>query len=205
MTYITRCNYLEEPHPFDVYIPKNCRFLLLGTFPAKKKDRRFNFFYPSGRNRFWEVMAKVSGLTPSVFTDPGAAMERKSILDKLGLGLADLGKKVLRQGDSSMDINIFPVEFQDIFGLIEDHPTITHIVLTSKGKGNSATGWFRAYCKLNGLAVKINNKIAYPHQLKLKIANRQIIIVVLPSTSSACPYSTEDLIAFYRDLLLQDS
>lgn len=205
MTYITLCNYLHETHPFETYIPENCRVLTLGTFPAKKKDRRFSFFYPSARNRFWEVMGKVSGIAVNAFEDPMAARERKHILDKLELGLADLGKRVLRQGDSSMDINIFPIDFQDIFALIDRHPSIKYLVLTSKSKGNSATDWFKAYCKLNSVNFKIDKKAPYPHKIELKTANRTITVVVLPSTSTACPYSTDELIAYYSDLLLHSS
>ncbi|WP_367866916.1 hypothetical protein [Pedobacter sp. WC2423] len=201
MNFNTNCAFKEEPHPFDVYITKKCRFLILGTFPAKPKDRRFTFFYPSGRNRFWEVMSIVSGITINSFTDPLARHEREIILDKLNVGLADMGSRVLRQADSSMDINIFPIEFQDIFRILEKHPGITHLILTSKGKGNSAYDWFKSYCKLNRMNFTLE-KGAYPMQKDLILVdNRKVKVVLLPSTSNICRYSTPELVQFYRDLL----
>ncbi len=44
-----------------------------------------------------------------------AIKERKQILDKLKLAITDIGAKVLRQNNSSLDSNLFPITSGKIF------------------------------------------------------------------------------------------
>ena len=45
-------------HPFPPVVDKDCRILILGSFPSVK-SREDGFFYGHPQNRFWKVLASV--------------------------------------------------------------------------------------------------------------------------------------------------
>lgn len=47
-------------HPFPPVVDKNCRILILGSFPSVK-SRENGFFYGHPQNRFWRMLAAVYG------------------------------------------------------------------------------------------------------------------------------------------------
>ena len=47
-------------HPFPPVVDKDCRTLILGSFPSVK-SREDGFFYGHPQNRFWKVLASVFG------------------------------------------------------------------------------------------------------------------------------------------------
>ncbi|HUW21608.1 MAG TPA: hypothetical protein VMW41_02960 [Candidatus Bathyarchaeia archaeon] len=50
-----------ETHPFEFFAPPNAKFLLLGSFTAKRKanDSAYDWFYSSKRNQFWPILERV--------------------------------------------------------------------------------------------------------------------------------------------------
>ena len=160
MTFITKNIYEKEKLPWSEYIPENADKIILGTFPTKKDKRDFEFFYPNKNNKFWKVLANISNCNLTDFNANSsgrelAIRERKHILNKLKLAITDIGAIILRQNNSSLDSNLFPIEFTDIFQIIQSNPSIKRIILTSSTKGNSVLSWFEAYCKLNNIILKI--------------------------------------------------
>ncbi len=55
---------MSEPqnivHPFAPLYDKNCKILVLGSFPSVK-SREQNFFYGHPQNRFWRLVAMLFG------------------------------------------------------------------------------------------------------------------------------------------------
>jgi G:T/U-mismatch repair DNA glycosylase len=201
MPYHTLSTYREEQHPWPPYIPGNADKLLLGTFPTVADNHRFEFFYPSPKNRFWPIMSQLAGHQLLHFQGEAAADERRSILDKLGLGVTDIGFRVLRQNESALDHNLFPLEFCNIFRLAGEHPGIRKIILTSSGKGNSVLSWFSAYCELNGIDLQ-HSKEDIPWETTIFLGDRALTVAVAYSTSTT--YRSRDLpymIAHYRRVL----
>src|SRR5882672_1294497 len=102
--------YKEEKHPWPPFIPKHATKLLLGTFPTREENRKtYNFFYPNVSNRFWQTLSHVAMKKPlQYFKGDLAIEERKNILIKLEMGIADMGHQVLRQNNTSLDQHLFP-------------------------------------------------------------------------------------------------
>ncbi|WP_462265872.1 uracil-DNA glycosylase family protein [Mucilaginibacter sp.] len=109
--YKTEALFHLEPLPFDTYIPENADKLILGTFPTKESLRKYKFFYPNTSNNFWRILAGLLGKDLQFLKGDDAVYERQGILDKLCLAISDMGKTIYRQNESSLDANIFPVEF----------------------------------------------------------------------------------------------
>ena len=42
-----------EAHPFEPFLPKNARLLMLGTFPPSEKRWSVRFYYPNFINDMW--------------------------------------------------------------------------------------------------------------------------------------------------------
>lgn len=201
LAYHVLCNYVEEQHPWPPYIPEGATKLLLGTFPTANDNRRFEFYYPSPKNRFWAVISSLAEKNLEHFTSDRAISERQEILKDLKLAISDMGQRILRQQDSALDHNLFPLEFCDVFALIEANTNLNTIILTSSGKGNSALSWFSAYCELNFIQLaKRDEKI--PWETFIQIGSRKVKVVVAYSTSSSYwKLNVSELIEHYRPII----
>jgi len=199
--------YEKEYLPWSEYIPSNANKLILGTFPTREARRHFEFFYPNKQNRFWKVLANLAKVSLSDFdsSESGkilAIAERKKILNALRLGITDMGAIVLRQNSSSLDTNLFPLEFSDIFKLLEVNRLIDTIILTSSTGGNSVLSWFKAYCKINNVDLKIRKKGGCPKESQIMFEDREIRIVVVWSSSSASVKKEVELTEQYKKFLI---
>lgn len=207
MKYKTLNPHKEEPLPWPEYIPDNADKLILGTFPTKKENRDFDFFYPNKNNKFWKVLARIANFKLTDFkpNEAGqqlAVRERKQILDTLKLAITDIGAKVLRRNNSSLDSNLFPIEFSDIFSIISKHPTIKTIILTSSSSNNSVLSWFATYCDINNITLKVDKKKKeFPITTEISVDNKKIKIAIVHSTSGAAGKTEDFLVSQYRSVI----
>lgn len=207
MKYKTLNPYKEEPLPWEEYIPDNADKLILGTFPTKKDNRDFEFFYPNKNNKFWKVLARIADRKLTDFENNDAdkllaIKERKQILDKLKLAITDIGAKVLRQNNSSLDSNLFPIEFTDVFSIIKDRPKIKTIILTSSSNGNSVLSWFALYCSINNINLQVDKKKkTFPITTEIKVDDKTIKIVIVYSTSGAAGKTEDFLVEQYSNVI----
>ena len=111
-------------HPFDPYINKESRFLILGTFPSVK-SRENNFYYSHKRNRFFPILC-------SIYNEPLplSIEDKKKLLDKYHIALYDViySCDIVNSDDSSIK-NVIPI---DIATLLKEYPSITKIGITGK-------------------------------------------------------------------------
>lgn len=204
MSYKILNEYKEESHPWEPFIPQNADKLILGTFPTTDKCRgAYEFFYPNPNNDFWRVIFEVAGKKLDDFLQAEPIDTRKQILSYLKLGIADIGKRVLRQKDSSKDDNLFPIEYTDIFSLLETNPEIKKIIITSSSGANSVLSWFHHYCIINGHTFNIP-KGKLPITTKLLFNNLEIKIDIISSPSRLSPIKGDKLFEMYRTVILND-
>jgi G:T/U-mismatch repair DNA glycosylase len=199
--FVTQAKYERETLPWPEYIPTGATKLLLGTFPTKKSNRSFEFFYPNKSNRFWKTLSIIADLPLTQFLGDEAVDERKKILEKLRLGICDTGHKILRQKESSLDGNLFPVEFTNVFPILEKCKTIQTVILTSSTKGNSALSWFEAYCELNGIKLLVP-KGPLPRSSEIEIVGKLIKVIAVNSPSRAATVNDKALVKMYSEVLI---
>lgn len=205
MEYRTRINYSIETLPWAAYVPIGSTHLILGTFPSQEAKRKIDFYYPNPANRFWNVMANLAEYQLQYFEGKEAVHERLAILDKLRVGLSSMGKKIIRIGDSSLDNAIHAVEYLDVFSLLEDHPTLHTLVLTSSSGKSSTLAWFRNYLLLNGVKLALPKKIILPFETQMIFKNRVIRILIVNSTSGISSKSFDYLLEQYDKALEHSS
>ena len=88
-----------ETHPFGDYIPKNARYLLLGSFTTKPQND-YVWFYANGRNHFWPIMEEVYNRKLS------RKKQQQKLFADLGMALADIIYSCERRNNSNLDNNL---------------------------------------------------------------------------------------------------
>jgi G:T/U-mismatch repair DNA glycosylase len=189
----------EETHPFKLYTPANSKILIVGTFPPTKKNWSYEFFYPNRQNLFWKVMAQIAGRHPQHFSGAEAVEERKEILTSLNVAITDMGLRVSRNGESSLDENLNAIEYMDILEILDHNPLIHKIIFTSSSGKVSASRWFLNYLKQKDILHKFPKGLKPLHSV-FNYNGRSIKLVILysPSRRAANRISPDKLTAMYR-------
>jgi TDG/mug DNA glycosylase family protein len=85
-------------HPFAPVYDRQCRILILGSFPSVK-SREYGFYYGHPQNRFWKVLARLLEC-PEPVTIP----EKKNLLLSHHIALWDVLKSCDIQGSADASI-----------------------------------------------------------------------------------------------------
>ncbi|MDR1610376.1 MAG: hypothetical protein LBS08_02575 [Candidatus Symbiothrix sp.] len=173
----------EEIHPWNWYVPAGAKSIIIGTFPPTLRNWSYDFFYPNKNNYFWRIMARIAGKPLQYFSGEKAVEERKNILNRLRVGVSDMGKIIRRTDGSSSDENLEIVEYMDIFEILEENPSLRKIIFTSSAGKSSAIGWFKSYLALHDIDFRIP-KGKRPLRTSVQIAAKDVEIVLLYSTSA---------------------
>jgi G:T/U-mismatch repair DNA glycosylase len=195
---------LTEIHPWNYYIPKNCKILIVGTFPPMKRNWNYDFFYPNKANFFWKTMAEIAAVNLIFFSGEDAVNERKQILQTLRVGVTDMACKIVRNNNNSLDENLELIEFMDIFKILNENQEILKLIFTSRsGKANAAK-WFCKYLETKNIRHKFP-KDKKPFKSEFLFENRKIQTVITYSTSAraANRISFDKLVELYK-IELQD-
>ncbi len=91
-----------ETHPFGVFCPPNAKYLILGSFTAKKDDGddSYDWFYVTRRNQFWPILEAVYNLK----LDNKKA--KQDLFAKLSVAITDIIYQCERRKDNSLDSNL---------------------------------------------------------------------------------------------------
>lgn len=173
MAYKTKNTYKNESHPWEPYIPEKANKLILGTFPTSERNRgSYEFFYPNPNNEFWKILFAVAGQNLADYSKKDPVEIRKQVMKKLQLGIADMGKTIFRQRGNSSDVNLFPIEFTDVFQLLDKHKKITTIIVGGSDYQAAVMGYIFERCFLvNGFNTGIERifpelNVFYPGRQK---------------------------------------
>lgn len=119
-----------EKHPFPPFIPKDCKVLVIGSFPGKEstqEKRLDDWFYGANRNQFWKLLEKINGFELKTKDD------KKKLFDKAKIGITDIIESCERNENSNSDSNLInKVYNSQLTEIIESNP-IEKILFTSKG------------------------------------------------------------------------
>lgn len=97
-------------HTFSPVYDKNSKILILGTFPSVK-SRENNFYYGHPQNRFWKVLAALTGRDV-----PSAIEEKKELLLQENIAVWDVISSCDISGSSDSSIkNVVVNDFSEIF------------------------------------------------------------------------------------------
>ena len=101
--------YQNIRHEFEPVFDSQSRVLILGTFPSVK-SREQHFYYGHPQNRFWKVMA---GLTGEEL--PKTVEEKKALLLRHGIAVWDVIERCDIKGSSDSSIrNVVPADLRRV-------------------------------------------------------------------------------------------
>ncbi len=96
-------------HPVNPLYDSECRVLILGTFPSPK-SREGKFFYHHPNNRFWKVMAAITG-----YPMPLNVPDKKALMLDNHIALWDVIASCSVQGAADSSIrDVVPTNLEDV-------------------------------------------------------------------------------------------
>ena len=115
--------YVTLTHTFGPLYDEQSRILILGSFPSVK-SREANFFYGHPQNRFWKVIARVTG-NPV----PETIDDKKALLHGSHIALWDTIRQcdIIGSSDSSIR-NVIPNDLSEIL----DHAPVRDLLQRSR-------------------------------------------------------------------------
>jgi G:T/U-mismatch repair DNA glycosylase len=174
----------KECHPDWYYPVRGMRTLVLGTFPPHSDKRHYQFYYPNRQNRFWGVMAELAKTKLLHTEGTQAVKERKKLMRQLKVGVQNIGKTILRDGESSADKRIEITEFQDILGIINENESLRTILLTGYSGKTSTYGEFVKYLTKNQVQHSQPEEVRADYEFTAQF-KRPIRCIIGNSTSTA--------------------
>ena len=102
-------SYERVRHEFPPVYNENSRILILGSLPSVK-SREQMFYYGHPQNRFWKVIAGLTGASV-----PSTIPEKKALLLAQGIAVSDVIAEcdIIGSSDSSIR-NVIPMDLQEI-------------------------------------------------------------------------------------------
>lgn len=182
-----------ECHPWEPFIPKDARILILGTFPPGAHRWSMPFFYPNVINDFWRIMGviyyghKDKFYLPHLKTFDLKNIKAFLIENKIALGDTGLEIRRLKGNASDKYLEILtPLPLSNILSKI---PHCSAIATTGE--------------KAAQVIADITNTIVPKsgEYCDTLFCNRQLRIYRMPSTSRAYPLPLEEKAKLYSKML----
>lgn len=129
-----KSRYQHVEHTFEPIYDENSEILILGTFPSVK-SREQNFYYGHPQNRFWKLIARLTGEET-----PETVEEKIQLLLKNRIAVWDVISScdIIGSSDSSIK-NVVPADI----GKLLSESRITKIF----ANGDKAARLYRKYCQ----------------------------------------------------------
>lgn len=184
-----------EIHPFEPFLPKNAKLLMLGTFPPSPKRWCMDWYYPNFMNDMWRIMGICFFGNKNYFVKPGEKTwrleELKSFLAEKGIAIFDTCLKIRRTKGTASDKDLEVVQQADIDGMLR-YLTDCRAVLAA---GQLATSIFTEHFNIsNAKKMKMGSYVEFPFE------NRILRLYREPSSSRAYPMKVEKKAEYYEKM-----
>lgn len=181
-----------ESHPFEPFIPKGSKILMLGTFPPKPEKWSMEFYYPNKINDMWRIIGLIFFGEPLYFWDKDNRSFKltciKKFLTENKIALYDTGKEVIRHKDNASDKYLEIIKPIDLFVILDNYPSISAVVTT----GEKATS---VIAGITGNEIPKTGSFA-----TFTYNDRELKHFRMPSSSRAYPLSLEKKANIYAGM-----
>lgn len=182
-----------ERHPFEPFLPKGARLLMLGSFPPSEKRWCVRFYYPNFTNDMWRIFGLVFFHDALHFVDTARRCYRLDLiipfLERTGIALYDTATAVRRLKNTASDKDLEVVEPTDIPALLHRIPQCRAIVTT----GQKATD---VLCACFGITTQpaVGTSVPFSYE------GRDMQLYRMPSSSRAYPMRLERKALIYEPM-----
>ena len=95
---------IVETHPFEAFIPKNIKCLIVGSFPGKEQTQikldETHWFYGAPRNQLWKILELVYK------RELKNRKQKQQLFEEAGIGMTDVIKSCTRRQGTNLDENL---------------------------------------------------------------------------------------------------
>lgn len=186
---------IKEKHPDWYHDVPQMRTLILGTYPPVSHRWSYEFYYPNKINRFWKILARIAETTLSNLDDKDKAKkERIAIMEKLQVGVQNLGKTIEREDGCASDNKIKILDYQDILTIIKKARYLENILLAGySGKTNTYKDFLK-YLDKHEIHYSIPKKIKAGDNFPIMVGEKVINVIVGNSTSTNAFKVSDDML-----------
>lgn len=182
-----------ETHPFEPWLPKNARLLMLGTFPPSPKRWCMDWYYPNFMNDMWRIFGICFFDDKQYFIVPGEkrfALEKiKTFLKEKRVAIFDTALRIRRTKGTASDKDLEIVEPADLDSMLRALPDCRG-VLTA---GQLATQIFTEH-----YGITAAKKMKMGSYVEFMFEGRSLRLYRMPSSSRAYPMATEKKAEYYQ-------
>ncbi len=182
-----------ETHPFEPWLPKNARLLMLGTFPPSPKRWCMDWYYPNFMNDMWRIFGICFFDDKQHFIVPGEkrfALEKiKTFLEEKRVAIFDTALRIRRTKGTASDKDLEIVEPADLDSMLRALPDCRG-VLTA---GQLATQIFTEH-----YGITAAKKMKMGSYVEFQFEDRSLRLYRMPSSSRAYPMATEKKAEYYQ-------
>ena len=183
---------LLERHPLQPFLPSNAKVLMLGSFPPQQKRWSMDFFYPNFQNDMWRIMGLLFFADKNIFVDsPNKRFHKEDIirfLEETGIALYDTAEVVQRLRDNASDNFLEIIQATDLEMLIKNMPQCKAIVATGEKATNEIVSRYKV------------EKPKIGEYTSIYIANQELRLYRMPSTSRAYPLALDKKAVYYHEM-----
>lgn len=134
---MTAINNKIEQHPFEPLVYPNVKVMMIGSFPPARSKWGMEFYYPNFQNDMWRIFGLAFFDNKDYFIDESSKSFNKdllrSFLEAKGIGIADMGKEVIRLKDNASDKYLEIVKHLNITEILAEIPDC-HTFITAGEK-----------------------------------------------------------------------
>lgn len=95
---------IVETHPFEAFIPKKIKCLIVGSFPGKEQTQceldSKQWFYGAPRNQLWKILEVVYK------RELKNRHQKQQFFEEAGIGMTDVIKSCVRTKGNNLDENL---------------------------------------------------------------------------------------------------
>ena len=182
-----------ETHPFEPFLPKGARLLMLGTFPPSEKRWSMKFYYPNFINDMWRIFGLIFFNDKEHFVDPASKTFRLNLLipflKEQGIAFFDTATRIRRTTGTASDKDLEIVEETDLYAILRQLPQCRAVVTA----GQLATDIASRQFGIEG--PRVGEYQAF------MLDGRQLCLYRMPSSSRAYPMKIERKAEYYSSVL----
>ena len=182
-----------ETHPFEPFLPKGAKLLMLGTFPPSEKRWSMKFYYPNFINDMWRIFGIIFFNDKEHFVDAASKTFRLDelipFLKEQGIALFDTATRIRRTTGTASDKDLEIVEETDLCAMLRKLPECRAVVTA----GQLATD---IACRQFGIEGPGVGDYAV-----FELDGRKLRLYRMPSSSRAYPMKIERKAAYYASVL----
>ena len=181
----------KHTHPYQPYIPKGSKKLIVGTLPPPRfttgdlKDGDVDFCYGSRDGQLWIILNRIFKLNLKFETTEEAIQQRKNFLINNQIGICDMVDYAMREKIDASDLGMKEVNLRDMVKILREHPSVETLLFTGGNSKNGPEYFFRKHLRSypNIQLKKLSDEVPRIHQFNLD--NRVITTVSLTAPSGA--------------------